>query len=127
MNKIAVLLTSPRFPFFLQLALFLFGFLVGLLSVGSLECNVKYCVDDQCFAPETQKCPDVGDCGYGCRTLTYTYQGNRYIWGNCSSRCDSDFCLDFETDWDPVPATVSDCALTCCYTDLCNEQGEYKN
>ncbi|XP_078368858.1 uncharacterized protein LOC144652652 [Oculina patagonica] len=95
----------------LKCALFLCGFLVSLSSVISIRCLVKYCVNNYCFDPEIVQCPNSDD---KCRTLTYNRFGLA-VYRTCSHRCDEQVCTHLEST-----AGVTNCTVTCCNTDLCN-------
>ena len=105
--------------------LFLCGFLIlSLSSVSSLECNIKYCRNNECLRDENQEC----SAGLKCRTLTFNFErsGALMLQNECSSLCDQEeYCpslVERYKKYNPI----TDCAVRCCDTDLCNASGKYE-
>ena len=101
--------------------LFLFGFLISFSSVVSvrLQCYFKYRFGDYQPPSETKTCPS----GSVCYTLSYVAHpddGSQtdVLFSNCilGLRCNEDaICRSLEGQ-----RSVTNCRVTCCRTNLCN-------
>jgi len=103
---------------------FLCGFLSILSPVVSLECNIKYCRNNECPRDENQQCGT----GSQCRTLTFNFErsGALMLQNQCSSDCDQEeYCSSLAERYSKYNP-ITNCAVRCCNTDLCNASGTYE-
>lgn len=104
--------------------LFLCGFLISLSSVLSLKCYDWFCYELSCFKQETRQCDSSGN--FQCRRLEFylspreNVPPGHVLAASCSTHCDQ------EEVCSKLSGNVSDCRVTCCNTDLCNDPGKYQ-
>ena len=110
--------------FVLQFVLFLFGFLISLSSVRSLQCYQRFRVGGHQFPIRTMTC-GTGSPDSQCVTVSYLSpnlndQHTGVVYSTCGTNCnENEICSRLQAD----PSTTN-CRVTCCQDDLCNAAGK---
>ena len=108
--------------FVLQSVLFLFGFLIRLSSVRSLQCYRRFSVGISKAPIGTMTCRT----GWQCVTVSFvSHPSNdpqsRVVFSTCGTDCDENVvCGRLQADM-----SIANCRVTCCQDDLCNAAGKY--
>ena len=109
--------------FALQSVWFVFGFLVSLPPAISLTCHGKVCLGSFSSLKTQDECTREND--DRCQTLTMEDNGRPFRIYSCapSSSCDTAaVCERFQQN---TNRTITNCVVSCCSTDLCNDSGEF--